>query len=259
MNKLKKGLPSVFTSLGLISGCISVVISISYGNLSLAGYFILIAAVFDFVDGMVARIFNSISAFGKELDSLADVVSFGVAPAMILYQLILLSYVRSSPNAGFDVMNPAPLEFIILFSSFLVAVFSALRLAKFNLDLKQVKNFRGLPTPANAIFIAALGFMAESSRELPLAGIIFNRYFLLGVILLSCYFLVSNINMFSLKFSSFGIRKNLMRYLFILFSVGLILGFGMPRGENFTLAGLAPVIVLYIVMSVINNLFVKME
>jgi CDP-diacylglycerol--serine O-phosphatidyltransferase len=259
MNSIKNGLPSVFTSLGLISGCISIVISISYGDLSLAGYFILIAAVFDFLDGMVARVLNSISAFGKQLDSLADIVSFGVAPAMILYQLLLLSYVRSSPDADFDVTNPATLESIVLFSAFLVAVFSALRLAKFNIDPDQEKNFKGLPTPANAIFIAALGFMAEASRELPATNIIFNRYFLLVVIILSCYFLVSNINMFSLKFSSFGIRKNFMRYIFLLFAIGLILGFGIRQEESFSLSGLAPVIVLYVVMSLINNWFVKIE
>jgi len=259
MYSIKNGLPSVFTSLGLISGCISIVVSTAYGDLTLAGYFIIIAAVLDFIDGMVARALKSITEFGRQLDSLADVVSFGVAPAMILYRLMLLSYVKSTPNAGFDVMDPALVESIVLYSSFLVAVFSALRLAKFNIDPDQAKNFKGLPTPANAIFISAIGFLAESSRELPLTGIIFNRYFLLVVIVLSCYFLVSNISMFSLKFSAFGIRKNFLRYLFLLFAVGLILGFGIQQEESFSLSGLAPVIVLYIAMSLINNWFVKME
>jgi CDP-diacylglycerol--serine O-phosphatidyltransferase len=251
MNNIKKGLPSVFTSLGLISGCISIVASISYGELLLAGYFILIAAVFDFLDGMVARVLKSISPFGKQLDSLADVVSFGVAPAMILYRLLLLSYVRSSPDADFDVMNPALPDYIVLFSAFLVAVFSALRLAKFNLDPDQVKNFKGLPTPANAIFIAAIGFMAESSREFPFIELIFNRYFLLAIVILSCYLLVSNISMFSLKFSSFGFSHNWLRYLFLLVSLILIIVFGLP--------GLAPVIILYILLSLFNQWVVKME
>ena len=251
MNLLRKGLPSFFTSLGLVSGCISIVISISHGDLNLAGYFILVAALFDFTDGMVARSLNSITAFGKQLDSLADVVSFGVAPAMILYRLILLSYVGSSPDADFDVMNPDAGQSVILYSSFLVAVFSALRLAKFNLDPEQVKNFKGLPTPANAILIAAIGFFAESSREYPFTSMIFNRYFLLAVIVISCYLLVSSIGMFSLKFSSFGIRKNSMRYIFLLFAAGLIVLYGLP--------GLAPVIVLYILISLINSWFVKME
>ncbi len=251
MDTIKKGLPSFFTSLGLISGCLSVVFATSYGNLTLAGYFILIAAFFDFLDGMVARLVNNVSEFGKQLDSLADVVSFGVAPAMILCRLLLLSYVRSSPGANFDVIHPAPLELIVIFSAFLVAAFSALRLAKFNLDPAQVKNFRGLPTPANAIFIAALGFAAESSNDIPASDIIFTRGFLLTVVVLSCYLLVSNISMFSLKFSSYKIKPNLLRYLFLLLSVILLAVFKLP--------GLAPVIVLYILLSLLNNRFVKME
>lgn len=248
---MKKGLPSFFTSLGLISGCISIVISVSYENLTLAGYFIIIAAGFDYLDGMVARILNSISAFGKQLDSLADVVSFGVAPAMILYRLMLLSYVNSSPGDDFDILNPSPADSVVVFSAFLVAVFSALRLAKFNLDEDQVKSFKGLPTPANALFIAALGFAAETSNHLPVSGIIFTRSFLLIVIILSCYLLVSNIRMFSLKFSSFTFRPNIFRYLILLFSVVLLIIFKLP--------GLVPVMVLYVFMSLINNWFFKLE
>jgi|MudIll2142460700_1097286.scaffolds.fasta_scaffold230504_2 CDP-diacylglycerol--serine O-phosphatidyltransferase len=251
MNYIAKGLPSFFTSLGLISGCISIVFSVAQGDLNMAGYFVLAAAVFDFIDGMVARSLKQITAFGKQLDSLADVVSFGVAPAMILYRLLLLSHVGSSPGADFDVMNPTVGESFLLYSAFLVAVFSALRLAKFNLDPEQVRNFKGLPTPANAVFISALGFTAESSREFPLASYTFDSFFLLIVIILSCYFLVSNIRMFSLKFSSFDIRKNHLRYVFLLLAAGLLLVFRLP--------GLAPVIVLYILMSLVNNWFVKME
>ena len=251
LTTIKNGLPSFFTSLGLISGCISIVICISRGDLNLAGYFILAAAVFDFVDGMVARVLHSISAFGKQLDSLADVVSFGVAPAMILYRLILLSYVKSTPGADFDVMQPTLGESVILYSAFLIAVFSALRLAKFNLDPEQVKNFKGLPTPASALFITAIGFIAESSRELPFKDMIFNRYFLLAVVLFLCFFLVSAISMFSLKFSSFSFRKNILRYLLLLFAAILLVAYGLP--------GLAPVILLYIVLSMVNNWFVKME
>lgn len=251
MEQIKKGIPSFFTSLGLIMGCISVVISLSRGDLNLAGYFILAAAVFDFIDGFAARTLNAISAFGKQLDSLADVVSFGVAPAMILYRLILLSYVSSSSGSDYDVMNPTFGQSVILYSSFLVTVFSALRLAKFNLDPEQVKSFKGLATPANAIFIAALGFIAESSHSFPFSNLTFNRYFLLAIVLLSCYLLVSNIRMFSLKFSTYGIRDNFLRYLFLLFALVLIVVHGLP--------GLAPAIVLYIILSLVNDWFVKMQ
>ncbi len=248
---MKKGLPSFITSLGLISGCISIVISVAHGNLTLAGYFILLAALFDFLDGMAARLLNNVSAFGKQLDSLADVVSFGVAPAMILYRLLLLSYVRTSPGADFDLLHPSALQNVVLFSAFLVAVFSALRLAKFNLDDDQVKNFKGLATPANALFFAGLGFAAETSNYIPGSSIIFTRWFLLLAMIFSCFLLVSNIRMFSLKLADFSFRSNSMRYLFLIFALVLLVIFGLPA--------LAPVIVLYIVMSVVNNLWLKME
>jgi len=242
-------LPSFFTCLALISGCISIVITSSRGDLNLAGYFILVSAVLDFIDGMVARLLHSISEFGKQLDSLADVISFGVAPAMILYRLIMLSYVGSSPASDFDMMHPLPGQYGVMYCAFLVAAFSALRLAKFNLDQLQVKNFRGLPTPANALFIVALGFIAELS-PFPLQEIIFNRIFLLGTIVVSCFLLVSNIPMFSLKFSSFGLKENSLRYVFILISALLLILFRLP--------GMAPVIVLYILLSLLNNRLVKM-
>lgn len=250
MSKLKKGIPSFITSLGLLCGCISIVITTTRGDLNLAGYFILAAAVFDFLDGMAARIFKVISEFGKQLDSLADVISFGVAPAMIMYRLILLSYVGSSPESDFDVIHPPAGISVILYSSFLIAVFSALRLAKFNTDTEQVKVFKGLATPANALLIAALGFISESSRVFPLEGIIFNRYFLLGMTIISCTLLVSTVRMFSFKFSSFGFRENSVRYVFLLFAAALLLGYGLP--------GFAPVIILYIILSLVNNWFIRM-
>jgi len=245
---IKKGIPSLLTCLGLLSGCLSIVATASRGDLIMGGYFILAAAGFDFLDGMAARTFKSISEFGKQLDSLADMVSFGVAPALILYRLILLSYVGSSPLSNFDVMNPSVQSTVILYSSFLVAVFSALRLAKFNLDTEQLKNFRGLPTPANALFFVALGFISESSPDFD--AIIYNRYFLSFLILLSCYLLVCNIRMFSLKFSSLAFKTNSMRYVFLLFAI-VLLGI-------FQVAGLAPLIILYVLFSLINNAFVRM-
>jgi CDP-diacylglycerol---serine O-phosphatidyltransferase len=249
MTHFKKAIPSIFTSLGLICGCISIVMSVSQGNLTVAGYFIIAAAIFDFIDGFTARITNGISAFGKQLDSLADVVSFGAAPAMIMYRLMILSYVSNFPD--FDVIKPSFGVSFILFSSSLIAVFSALRLAKFNLDPEQTYHFKGLPTPANALFIAALGFLAERGNGFPQAEFIYNRVFLLAVTFLSCYFLVSNIRMFSLKFSSYGIQKNLIRYLYLLLAVLTIVFFG--------LGGLAAAIVLYIIMSLLNNWFVRMD
>jgi CDP-diacylglycerol---serine O-phosphatidyltransferase len=249
MESIKKGLPSFFTSLGLISGCLSIVFCISYyQDLAWAGYFILIAAVFDFIDGFVARLVHHVSEFGKQLDSLADVISFGVAPSVILYRLMVLSYVNSSPKADFDLLSPDSFVSVVIFSPFLVAVFSALRLAKFNLDPKQTKNFRGLPVPANALFIAGLGFGAE---VLPNDSMVFTKGLLLTVVIIACFLLVSNIGMFSLKFSSYNFKKNFLRYLFLAIAAVLLVISGLP--------GISLVILLYIVMSVANTYVFKME
>jgi CDP-diacylglycerol--serine O-phosphatidyltransferase len=246
MKIISKGLPSFFTSLALISGCISIVISTTRGNLSLAGYFVLISALLDFVDGMAARLLHSLSEFGKQLDSLADVISFGVAPAMILFRLILHNFTGGSlPQAG----DLTAWQVVILYSPFLVAAFSALRLAKFNIDLKQVKNFRGLPTPANALFIIALGFASESRFQF-LQEIALNLPFLLITIVLSCFMLVCNLPMFSLKLSSFGLKENSLRYLLVISAVILLAALWLPA--------LALIILLYILLSVADTLFVKM-
>jgi CDP-diacylglycerol---serine O-phosphatidyltransferase len=246
MKIIAKGLPSFFTSLALISGCISVVISTTRGELTLAGYFVLISAALDFVDGMAARLLNTMSEFGKQLDSLADVVSFGVAPSMILYRLILHAFTGVSQPDTNDLL---PLQVVILYSPFLVAAFSALRLAKFNLDLKQVKNFRGLPTPANALFIIALGFASESGISF-MQEIAYNLPFLLIIIVLSCFMLVCNLPMFSLKLSSFGLKENSLRYLLVICALILLAVFRLPA--------LAAIILLYILLSVVDSLIVKM-
>jgi CDP-diacylglycerol--serine O-phosphatidyltransferase len=243
---MKKGLPCLFTSLGLVAGCISIVLSVSYGNLTMACYFILIAAFFDFIDGFTARMVDGVSEFGKQLDSLADVVSFGVAPSMILYRLILLSFVISTPDARFDVVNPYAGQQAVMFSTFIIAVFAALRLAKFNLDPGQSKSFRGLPVPANALFIAGLGFAAESSRSFPGPDILFSKWFLLGVVVVFSFLMVSNIRMFSLKMASYKIKDNLVPYIFLLFSLIFLIIFQLP--------GLSLVILLYILMSVVTSL-----
>ncbi len=246
MKIIARSLPSFFTSLSLISGCISIVITTTQGDLTLAGYFILVSAVLDFVDGMAARLLNAMSEFGKQLDSLADVISFGVAPAMILYRLILHSFTGGSqPGAG----ELLPWQVVILYSPFLVAAFSALRLAKFNIDTKQVKNFRGLATPANALFIIALGFASESGFYF-LREIVHNLPFLLVTIVLSCFLLICNLPMFSLKLSSTGFRENSLRYLLIAGSIVLLAFYGLPS--------LAAIILLYILLSLADNWFVKM-
>ncbi len=247
MNYISKGLPSFFTSLALISGCMSVVMSAAYGNLNAAGYFILLSAVLDFMDGMVARLLKSMSEFGKQLDSLADMVSFGLAPAMILYRLLTGSFTGDIMGNGRDLSG---FNTVLVYSPFIITAFSALRLAKFNLDEKQVKNFRGLPTPANAMFFIALGFAAQSTLA-GLHNLAFNPVLLLVSIPMSSFLLVCNLPMFSLKMSSFGLQENSLRYLLIIISLALLAMFRLPA--------LAAIILLYIAFSLLNNWLVKMH
>ncbi len=251
MKVVKNIIPALFTCLGLISGCISIVYSLQREMIVIAGFFIIFAAIFDFLDGFFARILNSVSDFGKQLDSLADIISFGVAPSMIVYRLIMFSLVET----GVSVDRPGFNNALILYSAFIIAVFSALRLAKFNIDSKQKNQFRGLPTPASALLIAAIGINSDIYfLPFEVKVNVYNIYsliFLTGLIVVICILLVSNIRMFSLKFKNLSVRDNSIRYLFLILSAVIFILSG--------LRGLAPVIILYILLSLINNWFLRME
>ncbi|MDZ7742059.1 MAG: CDP-diacylglycerol--serine O-phosphatidyltransferase [Bacteroidota bacterium] len=178
--------------------------------LSEAALFIFIAAFFDLLDGLAARALHAQSAVGKELDSLADIVSFGVAPGMILWKMLEASL-------------PADYEaFSIL--AFLVPLISALRLAKFNLDKRQSENFIGLPVPANALLIASFPmiFDQESPDFTWISELIFNHWFLLAYTGIFSFLLVSEIPLISLKFKGSAFRENRSKYILLIISVGLI-------------------------------------
>ncbi|CAN5127001.1 CDP-alcohol phosphatidyltransferase family protein [soil metagenome] len=215
-----KQIPNLFTLLNLFFGCIAIVCALQtesvfiYVNeslettfnipekLALASVFIGVAAVIDFLDGVVARLMNASSEMGKQLDSLADVVSFGVAPGVILFQLLRFSYVRE--ENGFDVSQLA------LVPAFIVSCCAAYRLAKFNLDTEQTYYFKGLPTPAMGMLVASFPLIIHyPSGWLNLAPLIINQWFLYAVILILSYLMVSNIPMMSLKFKDKSIKNNL--------------------------------------------------
>ncbi len=206
---MKKHIPNSVTCLNLFSGCLGIVFAFQ-GNLIWASYAIVIAAVFDFFDGMLARLLKAYSDIGKELDSLADMVSFGVLPSVIIYQLFALS-----PQTDFGA------EWIS-FSAFIIAVFSALRLAKFNIDTRQSENFIGLPTPANALLIASFPLIiAESSTYF--AEFILKYWFLAIFSFIMSMLLVAEVPLISLKFKSLKFQENLLRYILIISSVLLLL------------------------------------
>jgi CDP-diacylglycerol---serine O-phosphatidyltransferase len=233
LNRIYKNLPNAITCANLFSGCIGIVFALT-GNLNYAAYAIFISAVFDFFDGFAARLLKAYSDIGKELDSLADVVSFGVLPGAIIYGLF--TETRQIESLGH----------LLNYSAFLIPVFSALRLAKFNIDTRQNESFIGLPTPANAILIASLPLIAGNYKWAH--GIYWgNPYFLLVFTLVMCALLVIEIPMISLKFKNFNLQKNIYRYLLLAFSAIAIL--------FFKFAAIPAIIFFYILLSIFQFKF----
>ena len=226
---IKKHIPNTITCCNLISGCVAIAYAFS-GNIELSFTWIIIGAVFDFFDGMSARLLNVSSPIGKELDSLADVVTFGVAPSTILFsELSVMRY-----PAILEPLRPR-----LPFTAYIMAAFSALRLAKFNLDERQALGFIGLPTPANALFWGSLIIGAGKWLE----ATPFMVFFLLGGILISSWLMVSEIPMFALKFKEWGWKGNQVKYIFLLTCIPLLAIFG--------LTGLAIIIAWYVIISYI--------
>ncbi|MEJ5996349.1 CDP-diacylglycerol--serine O-phosphatidyltransferase [Pedobacter sp. Du54] len=198
---MKKHIPNAITCANLFSGCIGVVFAFK-GDLETVAYFVLLSGIFDFFDGMVARLLNVKSAIGKELDSLADMVSFGFLPGVVMFQLL---------KAGDYQHEYLP------YLGFIITVFSALRLAKFNIDERQTEDFIGLNTPMNTLFIVSLPFIA---KDYP--GVIGSTFLLIGLVALTSFLLVSEIKIFSMKLSDVTWARNKMKYLFLILSVLLI-------------------------------------
>ena len=224
-------IPNIITCLNLISGCIAIYWAFM-GIYDFALIFIVAGAVFDFFDGMAARLLGVSSPIGKELDSLADVVTFGVAPSAMVFSYLNSLY--ANVHCGFLVGIPAYL-------AFLMAAFSALRLAKFNLDERQTMGFIGLPTPANALFWASLIVgCGDWLHTLP-----YNAGIILLMVFVSCWLLISEIPMFALKFKQWGWRGNEIRYIFLLSCIPLLAFFGI--------AGIAVIIAWYVLLSVLTQ------
>jgi CDP-diacylglycerol--serine O-phosphatidyltransferase len=194
---IKKNIPNFITAANLVSGCIGIYFAL-HSNYTYAAYFIALAAVFDFFDGMVARLLKVHSEIGKQLDSLADMVTFGALPAFIVFQYL------NDNSAGW-----------ISFLAFFIAVCSAFRLAKFNIDTRQSDQFLGLPTPANALFIGSLVFL----QGYEFFDFVFSTSSLLFITLVFSVLLVVELPMIALKFKNLKWRDNVFRYLTIAISI----------------------------------------
>jgi CDP-diacylglycerol---serine O-phosphatidyltransferase len=219
-----KQIPNIFTLLNLVCGCIAITfilqngITIQYDQnnaqfidlsekIWLGSLFIAIAAIIDFLDGFVARLFNATSEMGKQLDSLADVVSFGVAPSMIVYQFLRMSFA-----SGEDGINTAA---IFLFPAFIIAAAGAYRLARFNLDNSQSFGFKGVPIPAAGLLIASLPLIYWNTNSAFVSQLLTNKWFLYILIALVSWLMVSTLPLMALKFKNVSVKDNLPKYILV--------------------------------------------
>ncbi len=233
---ISRQIPNTLTSINLFLGCLSIVSSFE-GSLLFASYFILLASIFDYLDGFMARLLKAYSPLGKELDSLSDLVSFGVAPSVIVFHLLKNS-LGLNDNQGFMEGN------VILAIPFLIAVFSSLRLAKFNIDTRQTTSFIGLPTPANAIFIVGIVLGLNSPYNEWFELLTSSPSAIIVLVLVLSALLVSPIPMFSLKIKGFNPKETWRQMLLLALAILAILFLGT--------ASLAVVILFYILISVVS-------
>ena len=230
MVSIRKHIPNALTCGNLLSGCIAT--SFAYnGDIKIAFLFIILGAVFDFFDGMVARLLRVSSPIGKELDSLADNITFGVAPSMMVF------YELGQLNCP-DFLEP--LKTFLPYTAFLIAAFSALRLAKFNIDERQSLSFIGLPTPANALFWGGLLMLQSNYKDTPAFYVI-----ILLLVFLSSYLLISEIPMFSLKFKANNWKDNKFCLFFVGIAALILLVLSLPA--------FAIIITWYVILSIIRK------
>jgi CDP-diacylglycerol---serine O-phosphatidyltransferase len=223
-----KQIPNLFTLLNLVFGCLAIVFTLQTGIIIVedpegnqlldipekiwwASLFIGLAAVVDFLDGFIARLFRADSAMGKQLDSLADLVSFGVAPSVILYQFLRLSYAKEEYGIETSVWLLVPV--------FVMAAAAAWRLARFNLDTTQSHSFRGMPVPANGIFVASLPLIYWNVNESWVSELLTNKWVIYGLAAVLSWLMVSTLPLMAFKFKDYSLKNNFHRYALIVLAI----------------------------------------
>lgn len=231
-----KHLPNAMTCGNLLCGCIGILMA-TEGNLVTASWLIILAGILDFGDGLVARMVGVSGPFGKELDSLADVVTFGVLPSFILFELLQREDGRGNSNA--DMIHS------LSYAAFAIAIFGALRLARFNIDTRQTDQFLGVPIPANALVVASLPLMAASAGTGGglLANFFLSVPFLFAYIVVMSGLMVSELPLMAFKFKSYGWQQNQVKYSFLIASVLLLV--------LLQFAAIPLIILLYILLSIL--------
>ncbi|TDE16242.1 CDP-diacylglycerol--serine O-phosphatidyltransferase [Dyadobacter psychrotolerans] len=229
---IRRNLPNALTCGNLLCGCIGIV-EVFHGNIVLSCYLIGVALIFDFFDGFLARLLKVSSPIGRDLDSLADMVTFGVLPSVIVFQLLM----GSTPKNMDEIWKP--------YLAFFIAIFSAIRLAKFNNDPRQSDTFIGVPTPANALLIGSLPVIVHQYGAI-WEQIIVNTSNLLILTFVMSFLLVAELPLLALKFKAFGWKGNEIRYSFILISALLLI--------FFQILAIPVILILYIFVSLLSNL-----
>ena len=241
MNEIKKHIPNALTCGNLICGIFGI-LEVFKGELVFASVLIFIALICDWLDGFIARLLQVSSPIGKELDSLADMVTFGVLPAFMLLKLIEGSCTTGTCTVGLG-------GFYKPYIAFSLAIFSALRLAKFNVDTRQSHSFIGVPTPANGMVVASLPLIMMYQPEISTYLIQFNVLVIYCVIM--SYLLVAELPLFAMKFKNFGWADNQTKYIFLIFSVIILI--------MLKFVAIPIIIFLYILLSFVQNLFVEKQ
>ncbi|MFI1772201.1 CDP-alcohol phosphatidyltransferase family protein [Thalassobellus citreus] len=246
---MKQYIPNALTLLNLFCGCIAVLFAVN-NNFVTASLFVFLGIFFDFFDGFAARKLNVQSELGVQLDSLADMVTSGLVPGIVMYKLLELS---DRTWSDFHLINESSLSFneITLFPliGLTITLASAYRLAKFNIDVEQQSYFKGLPTPANTLLIISLPLIIEYQDSDVINAIISNKWFLIGLTIFSCWILNSSIKLFALKFKDYSFKGNSIRYIFLILCIVLLI--------VLQFAAIPLIIILYILMSVLDNLTSK--
>jgi len=239
MLSIKKNIPNAITLLNLFSGCLAVYFA-CVNQITLAAIFTILGIFFDFFDGFFARLFNANSELGLQLDSLADMITSGVVPGVIMFQLLKQSNLIGDEFSSYITTTSNPLLWLS-FLGFAITLASCYRLANFNIDTRQTSSFIGLPTPANTLFIISVSLIQLYQPESFMTPLLLNTWVLLAITALSCYLLNAEIPLFALKFKDWSLKNNWVRYTLIVSSIILIL--------LFTYVGILATILLYILLS----------
>lgn len=243
---LKKHIPNLITLLNLLCGSIAVIFAVQ-GNMVLTAILVALGIFFDFFDGLAARMLDVKSEIGLQLDSLADMITSGLVPGIVMFQLLIQALPQESGmgewNSG---MNYFDWNFPVLaLIGFLITMASGYRLAKFNIDERQTDSFIGLPTPANALLILSLPLILIFQPHPWVVSIILNEWFLIGLTLFSSYILNAELPLFALKFSDWSFKQNAFRYFFLTLCVLLVV--------LLKFIALPLIIIIYVLLSIIRN------